>query len=126
MHDTDLKMMLNFQKRMRETTELSVENYISALDTAIMDLNELKRDFGYIEGFDEQDWIVAYGTSRLLITIGYIRGMWDPKTPFRKNDKLTAEVCIQMGYAEQKELCSIFEDRDPGGIRTPNPLLRTE
>ena len=109
MNDLGLRMILNFQKRMRETTELPAEHYMSALDTAIMDLEELKKDHGLPDGLDEEDWIIAYGTARLLITIGYIRGMWDAKAFFRKNDKLTPEICVQMGYAEQQELCSMFE-----------------
>lgn len=111
MNDLGLRMLLNFQKRMRETgtLEVSAEQYMSALDTALKHLEELKMIHGLPDGLDEEDWIIAYGTARLLITIGYIRGMWDAKAFFRKNEKLNAEICVQMGWTEQQELCSMFE-----------------
>lgn len=107
----ELRMLLNFQKRMREAgaIEVTTEQYVYTLDEAIDSLALLKEEFGTPEGLDEEDWIISYGTARLFMMIGYIRGMWDPKAPFRKNDRLTPEIFVEMGWAEQKELEEMFK-----------------
>lgn len=95
-------LMLRFEKRMGNT-ELTVENFMCALDEATETYNGIRKDVGKTPNMNRKEWIIAYGVALALRTLVFIRGMYQPvgKNPFQADDLMETAV-KEMRELEEK------------------------
>ena len=74
MKDIGLMFMLRFEQRIGKT-ELTIEHFMSALDSATRNYNALKKGFGKIPDMNKKEWIISYGIAILLRVLGLMREM---------------------------------------------------